>query len=69
VIKSDVSYSRLVIPIENKIRSKEAVKENGTQLQGYSDALADVFDKDVKIVQIFLTPDGSDPTASEWIKT
>jgi hypothetical protein len=66
--KSDVSYSRLVIPIENKIRSKEAVKENGTQLQGYSDALADVFDKDVKIVPVFLTPDGSDPTASEWIK-
>ena len=66
--KSDVSYSRLVIPIENKIRSKEAVKDNGTQLEGYSDALAKVYQKDVKIIPVFLTPDGSDPTAHEWLK-
>lgn len=66
--KSDVSYSRLVIPIENKIRSKEAVKDNGTQLEGYNDALAKVYQKDVKIIPVFLTPDGSDPTAHEWLK-
>jgi len=62
------SYTRIVIPIENKIRSKVSVKDSGTQLKVYSDALAKVFKKDTKIIPIFLTPDGSDPTDSTWIK-
>ena len=62
------NYTRIVIPIENKIRSKESVKDSGTQLKVYSDALTKVFNKDVRVIPIFLTPDGSDPTDSAWIK-
>lgn len=65
---SDVSYTNIVIAIENKIRSKESTTENSTQLKDYNEALATIFKKNVKIIPLFLTPDGSDPTDPAWIK-
>lgn len=62
------SYTSIVIPIENKIRSKESVKGDKSQLECYSDAFKQVFEVKDKVIPLFLTPDGYDPTDHAWIK-
>jgi len=62
------SYTSIVIPIENKILSKESTKESGTQLERYSKKLHDKFKDKTMIIPLFLTPSGVNPTDPEWIK-
>lgn len=53
---------RFVIAVENKIDSGE----HSNQLQRYEDAVSSIF-PGVKILYLFLTPEGDDATDEDWV--
>ncbi|MDD3562524.1 MAG: PD-(D/E)XK nuclease family protein [Candidatus Cloacimonetes bacterium] len=66
---SEEPINKIVIAIENKIRSSESIRNNESQLEGYWKVLTKEFENKELIVPIFLTPDGIDPMDNNnWIK-